>query len=100
MEDFEEDIIGFGHNELKAGVVVNPEQSGFFMSLGETTEQRVAALTQLTKDRLSYRKELFRALQMAWEMSVHTDMMLKKDVGFQIILKDGDMVSLVGRLEG
>ncbi|RCN28567.1 hypothetical protein ANCCAN_25689, partial [Ancylostoma caninum] len=59
---FGEDIIGLRHDELKAGVVVNPEQSG---SLGETTEQRVAVLTQLTKDRLSYRKELFRALQMA-----------------------------------
>ncbi|KAL6735327.1 hypothetical protein Aduo_005779 [Ancylostoma duodenale] len=36
--DFGEDIIGFGHDELKGGVVVNPQQSGFFIRLGETTE--------------------------------------------------------------
>ncbi|KAL6737173.1 hypothetical protein Aduo_010840 [Ancylostoma duodenale] len=63
--DMGEDLIGFGHNELKTGIVVNPEESGFFMSLGNTDDERVAVLNYLTDQRVSYRSDLFNALQLA-----------------------------------
>ncbi|VDM68500.1 unnamed protein product [Strongylus vulgaris] len=63
--DFGEDMIGYGQNELKAGVVINPMQSSFFMRLGNTHEERECALQQLTQERVVFRKELFKGLQLA-----------------------------------
>ncbi|VDN28405.1 unnamed protein product, partial [Cylicostephanus goldi] len=63
--DFGEDYIGYGHNELKSGVVVNPTQSKYFMSLGTTNEERERALKLRTDERVLYRKELFKGLQLA-----------------------------------
>ncbi|CAJ0599574.1 unnamed protein product [Cylicocyclus nassatus] len=63
--DFAEDLSGLGHNELKGGVVVNPAHSSFFMSLGETYEERRCKLEQLTQQRIELRSEIFKGLQLA-----------------------------------
>ncbi|RCN35157.1 hypothetical protein ANCCAN_18991 [Ancylostoma caninum] len=84
--DFGEDLIGYGQNELKEGAVVNPSNSSFFMGLGNTHKERQLALEQRTDERIVFRSELFRALQLAlrdirsYEYDVRTSQWRANDV--------------------
>ncbi|CAJ0591761.1 unnamed protein product [Cylicocyclus nassatus] len=63
--DFVEDLIGFGHNELKSGARANTTHSKYVLSLGNTDAERQAALDAKVQTRMVYRNELFKALQLA-----------------------------------
>ncbi|VDK67807.1 unnamed protein product [Cylicostephanus goldi] len=62
--DFMEDVIGYGHHELKAPAH-DMSKSRYFASLGKTEGERHAKLKRLSAERRIYRKVMFKALQMA-----------------------------------
>ncbi|RCN38689.1 hypothetical protein ANCCAN_15414 [Ancylostoma caninum] len=63
--DFGEDILGYGHEEIIAGVKLNLEDPSFYNSLGRNEAERTKTLDILAKERLKWRTHLFRSLQKA-----------------------------------
>ncbi|RCN52586.1 hypothetical protein ANCCAN_01285 [Ancylostoma caninum] len=62
---FGEDLIGLGHDELKAKRHFDRSQSEFFISLGDNDQQREQMRKILVRDRLKWKAKLFKALQRA-----------------------------------
>ncbi|CAJ0605946.1 unnamed protein product, partial [Cylicocyclus nassatus] len=62
--DFMEDVIGYGHQELKAPAY-DMSSSSYFASLGKSEKERREKLKRLSAERISYRKVMFKALQVA-----------------------------------
>ncbi|EYC04092.1 hypothetical protein Y032_0089g2209 [Ancylostoma ceylanicum] len=99
--DFGEDLIGYSQNELKEGAVVNPSNSSFFMGLGNTHKERQLALEKRTDERIVFRSELFRALQLAlrdvrsYEYDVRTSRWRANDrKAKRTTLVNGDVLAL------
>lgn len=63
--DFAEDMLGYGRDELQFGAVFDRSKSRFFMSLGETEEERDSAYEGLVAERSLWRKQLMKSLQRA-----------------------------------
>ncbi|KHJ89352.1 hypothetical protein OESDEN_10825 [Oesophagostomum dentatum] len=64
--DFAEDLAGYGRSELRGSTLSQLDgPSSFFMSLGDTPEQRTEAFNELLREKACLRKELFKALQIA-----------------------------------
>ncbi|CAJ0605424.1 unnamed protein product [Cylicocyclus nassatus] len=65
LKDFGEDMLGFGHDELKPWMDVNLENSKFYKNLAKTDEEREKILDELMEQQKDWRPHLFRCLQMA-----------------------------------
>ncbi|EYB95169.1 hypothetical protein Y032_0163g3501 [Ancylostoma ceylanicum] len=65
LSDFVEGFIAYGQNELRSGAVINAADSSFSMELGSNHEHRKQALEELIDEGISFRGELFKALQLA-----------------------------------
>ncbi|CAJ0606480.1 unnamed protein product [Cylicocyclus nassatus] len=61
--DFAEDLIGYGHNELRAPQA--DKTSSFFIKLGSTDEEREQEFDVLQQERVLFRKDSFKGLQLA-----------------------------------
>ncbi|WKX94486.1 hypothetical protein Q1695_011621 [Nippostrongylus brasiliensis] len=63
--EFALDMLGYGRDEIKCPAGVQLDESRYFMLLGETFEERHAALMDLVEQREVYKKQMNRALQLA-----------------------------------
>ncbi|VDP23596.1 unnamed protein product [Heligmosomoides polygyrus] len=63
--NFGEDMLGLGRDELQVGAVFDRTTSRFFLGLGKTDDERTTMYESLVTERITWRKQLLKALQRA-----------------------------------